>query len=308
MSYGGPKLFQNYNTVLSEESFDIIYYEKTNWVGINNRSHPYINIEFIDLDMNFSLFGSLRLKNLNFKSNKIESGKKYIIIVSLEGLDEIFIYNVELNDGKLYIHKISNLTENNDKLNFVIFTGHMGGGTSVVVKMLRYLGLYFGDDCGNIENRKTHESVSIRHCINHMLNENGLSYPINSFKKVMSVYKYEENEINCFKNIFISQKINEFSEMINDFKVVSIIKNPNSFHNSGEGQRFSETTESERMKFQRPLVEGVPMFHLDFYKFFTDYNYVNKVLKFVGSDKRINDFMEFKLLKNKIGFDERALK
>lgn len=308
MSDGEPQLFQNYNTILSEESFDIIYYEKTNWVGVNNHSNPIIIVEFIDVDRNFSLFGKHILKSLNFKSNRIEPNKKYMIIVSLEGLDEIFIYNVELNDGNLYIDKISNLTENNDKLNFVIFTGHMGGGTSVVVKMLRYLGLYFGDDCGNIENRKTHESVSIRHCVNHMLNENGLLYPINSFKRVMSIYKYKENKINCFKNISVSQKINEFSEMINDFKVVSIIKNPNSFHKSSEGKKFSETTELERMKFQRPLVEGAPIFHLDFYKFFTDYNYVNKVLKFVGSDKRINDSMEFKLLKNKIGFDERALK
>jgi hypothetical protein len=123
----------------------------------------------------------------------------------------------------------------------------------------------------------------------------------------MSVYNIKYQGLNCFKDIKISQKLIHLSKFIESYKVVSILKEPNNYFNTPEGERFYNSSKIELMEYQRPLVEGVPMFHLDFYKFFTDYTYVNKVLNFIGHDKLIDTEEEFIDLKNKIDFNEKAL-
>jgi hypothetical protein len=298
--------FEEYSVIHKEKYFDIIYHEHFKKLGINNHSSKYLNVELVDLKKNYSLQGLHSLKILNFLSVPVNEVKEITIIISEPSTKEIFFYSYYF-DGLTY--KLVDLNKNkNSTVNdrYVVFTGHMGGGTSVVVKLLRYLGVYFGDDCGDIDNRKTHESISFRHFSGLLDHSEPNDNIFESLNKVKSIYNINEG-LNCFKNVKISKNLTYFSNIIKDYKVVSVIKEPNNYFNTPEGERFYNSSKIELMEYQRPLVEGVPMFHLDFYKFFTDYTYVNKVLNFIGHDKLIDTEEEFIDLKNKIDFNEKAL-
>jgi hypothetical protein len=298
--------FEEYSVIHKEKYFDIIYHKDFNWLGINNHSSEHLNVEILELEKNYSLQGLHSLKMFNFLSVPVNEVKELFIITSDSSSKEIFFYKCIIGDNikVIDLNKINNYEEN---LNLVVFTGHGGGGTSIVVKLLRYLGVHFGDDCGSITNRKAHESVSFRH-LSYLLNdEENQGEIFNSLSKIMSVYNIKYQGLNCFKDIKISQKLIHLSKFIESYKVVSILKEPNNYFNTPEGERFYNSSKIELMEYQRPLVEGVPMFHLDFYKFFTDYTYVNKVLNFIGHDKLIDTEEEFIDLKNKIDFNEKAL-
>jgi len=229
------------------------------------------------------------------------------------------LYITVFNDFKIdilsleYKHDEEIVTKINKTIDFdynnvmTFFCGHEGGGTSIVVKMLRYLGIHFGDDAGPITNRKAHESISITSIITH-IDDNTPTHECRSlFNQIWNIYNYKDKNINCFKRPDILGKTIKLGEVFPNCKIVSIMRKPNGFFSKAEGKRFNEKSELDLMYYQRPLVEGTPMFHLDFNKFFTDYSYVNKLLKFLGSDNFLNNEQELEQLKDKINFDNRVL-
>jgi hypothetical protein len=54
-------------------------------------------------------------------------------------------------------------------------------------------------------------------------------------------------------------------------------------------------------------LEGTPVFHLDFYKFFTEYTYFNKILKYIGSDNLLENEEHLEKIKEIIKFDNKVL-
>ena len=174
--------------------------------------------------------------------------------------------------------------------------------------MLRYLGLHFGDDCGNITNRKSHESASITMIMKHINNNTPTYVGRNLFNQIWGIYNYKEGKINCVKRPDVKDNTIKLGEIFPNLKIVSIIRTPNGFYSKEEGRKFHEQNEIDLLKHQRPLSEGTPVFNLDFYKFFTDYTYVNKLLRFLGSDNFLNNEKEFSELKELINFDKRVIK
>ena len=221
---------------------------------------------------------------------------------------ETHILSLNYEKNTPTVNKINHYQDFDYKKPINIFCGHEGGGTSIVIKLLRYLGLHFGDDCGLITNRKAHESISIASIITRINDELPTYVGRHLFNQIWSVYGYKENLINCFKRPDMLNKTIKIGEIFPNSKIVSIMRTPNGFYSKEEGRKFHEKTEVELLKYQRPLVEGTPVFNLDFYKFFTDYTYVNKLLRFLGSDNFLNNEKEFSELKELINFDDRVLK
>lgn len=173
----------------------------------------------------------------------------------------------------------------------VCICGHSGGGTSIVTKSLNYLGIHIGDDSGDFSNRKAHESVSFRTYLFHCFSTIENKYLYKSLQSVFTSYNYNQDKVNAFKltdleDNNISLKL---SQIFPNIKFLSIIKNKTSSSSSPEGERFNNAQEFNIYKQQHPTVEGVPMFHLNWKKYFTDYNYVNKVLQYLGSDIILNE-------------------
>ena len=75
---------------------------------------------------------------------------------------------------------------------------------------------------------------------------------------------------------------------------------------STEGEKFNNQNEYDIYKQQHPTIEGAPVFHLDWKKYFTDYTYVNKVLNYIGS-KIVLDEEKFNIMLKEINFDNSRL-
>ena len=191
-----------------------------------------------------------------------------------------------------------------------LITGHAGGGTSIIVKFLRYLGVHFGDDCGGINRRKPHESVSIRSWWDRLEEGHSIQEYQSSFKKILGHYNYKPQQLNMLK--FISHESNRRVAIMGDIfpnlKVVSIIKPSSS--------KLGETTESKDLAArdpkdvlitQLPIVEGTSIFHLEWNKFFIDYQYCNKLLKFLKVNKHFKTTTEFNSFLEIVGFDNSYL-
>lgn len=219
---------------------------------------------------------------------------------------EFKIYNI-IDDKLVEVLSNDNL---GFSLPFVCLTGHSGGGTSIVAKSFIYLGMHMGADCGDFSNRKAFESVSIRFFIDQILHSSEDS-PVNScISKALASYKYKHDKINCFKITDLESKNNlangiGLSKLFRDIKFISIVKKSKGTGASKEGTRFNEASELDIYKQQHPKVQA-PIFHLDWYKYFTDYTYVNEVLEFIGADIRLTrgDFEE---MLDFISFDNKTL-
>jgi hypothetical protein len=175
-----------------------------------------------------------------------------------------------------------NPIESDHTLPYIILTGHSGGGTSIVAKSFRYLGAHLGDDVGDFENRKIHESHIFRSWAHRIINQEPLS--LNGFDMVCSVFNPKPDKINVFKcpNLQKTGASIRLSNLLPNVKFVSVIKEKSNHTYSVEGIAFNQKHEIEIYQEQHPRVEGSPMFHLDFNKYFTDYQYANKVLSYIG--------------------------
>jgi len=221
--------------------------------------------------------------------------------------ETIYIFSLSFIEGKPKIELISKYIDFDYSRPINIFMGCQGGGTSIVTKTLRYLDVNFGDDCGDKDCRKPHESMSFKVAVKMMSKDTPVFICRELFNQVLWSYGYEDNKINCVKLPNLVDKVTKISDVFPNIKFLSIIKQPNSFTSTTEGNKFKNKSIEEVMWCQRPLIEGFPLFSIDFYKFFSDFNYLNKVLRFIGSDNFINSESEFDLLKNKVGFDNKSL-
>lgn len=266
-----------------------------------------IEVNFFDYDTAFRLRTRDTFNSINcWVSLKVKETNFIYVVV-----DEFKYFFYSIKDNKLI--DLYNRVEFDFNSPLIFFTGHMGGGTSVVVKLLRHLGIHFGDDCGDIKIRKTHESISMTSMIDYICNNDTTpSFNVREIvNEVISIYNYKPNKINCFKRPFIDKEIDLtlLGEVFPNIKFVSVIRdNKNGkLITTKQGNDFVNADEISLCVSQRPIVEGNPIFHLNFKKFFTDYNYVNKLLRYIGSDNFLYSDNDLNILKDKIGFDERVL-
>lgn len=279
----------------------------------------------IDFDgQNLSLScqsGDLRAELIDVNRNKVmiywtllSGGSRTFNLPELN-IDRIHLsYNqtdlriIDVVNGSLL--EIEGRVEPNFSLPFVCITGHSGGGTSVVAKSLKYLGINIGADSGGFEQRKAFESASMRTFIDKMLiNEN--TKVRSGFSKALEAYKYDKNKVNAFKITDLEDKEGlangiGLSKLFRDIKFVSVIKKSKGSGKTPEGRRFNDTPEIEIYRNQHPKVQA-PIFHLDWNKYFTDYNYVNEVLEFIGSDVKLTKG-DFEEMLNAINFEKDLLK
>ena len=262
----------NYKIDFNSEANTITF----SYFGENSLYWELVNTpkSFIPLSWRLSKGGS---KVISYNRNKNDINSWDSILVC-EG-DNLHYYS--LIDDKL--HKYTPI-EADPTLPYVILTGHEGGGTSIVAKSFRYLGAHLGDDVGDFENRKIHESHIFRSWAFRIINHNPQS--LKGFDMVCSVFNPNPNTVNVFKcpNLQSNKTSIRLSNLLPNAKFVSVIKEKSKQTFSREGKQFNNKQDIEIYQHQHPRVEGSPMFHLDFNKYFTDFHYVNKVIQYVGLD------------------------
>tara|TARA_Y100000389_G_C17409092_1_gene489790 strand:+ start:198 stop:1070 length:873 start_codon:yes stop_codon:yes gene_type:complete len=272
------------------------------------------HVSFENKDKNYAI--SSNWTDVDF-SEEVDSGWIY---TDDKEIDTVYC---GINDNTFYIWKYDAINYKNTRLlntfqkfnfqedPFILFTGHTGSGTSIVVKFLRHLGVHFGDDCGNIQIRKPMESSSLR-CwwwfieSNHTINEKR-----QSFQSILGSYNYKSNKINAVKllNDKPTNQVLKFGNIIPKTKIVSIIKKPKPTENTTiEGTTFNKKSRMDINKIQYPTVEGNPIFHLDWNRFFTEYEYCNKLLSYINLDFKFDNAEEFRIFTiDKVGFKPEYL-
>lgn len=299
---------------MEEVSYNISYNNKD--LLVQNIKGPEIYLEVINTTKNYGAyrwainegFEQIFSNNPNNINLGLPKGKNsYYYFDRVHITDKRTFFDIYLIKDDIDLVK---LPLSNFKLDspLVCIGGHSGGGTSIITKSLNYLGIHIGDDSGDFSNRKAHESVSFRTYLFHCFSTIEDEHLLKSLQSVFSSYNYIPGKINAFKltdleNNNISLKL---SQTFSNIKFLSVIKNKTSPSSSPEGERFNNTQEFNIYKQQHPTVEGCPMFHVNFHKYFTDYNYVNKVLKYLNSDVVLNEDSFNKMLVN-INFDNTKL-
>lgn len=283
-----------------------IFYEDglKNSIGIENTSDSELRVFFIDKNNNFNLYDSSFLKPFNWIKCFVDNVDLVNIYVSIK--DTFYVYEFSVKSKSFY--KINEYNEFDFNLPITFIVGNMGGGTSIVAKLLRYKGIHLGDDCGEIHIRKPHESMSFKMSVRPLIDDINTSSDIrNNINQIFNLYNYKKDKINCVKLPNLSLVSIKICNIFTNCKFISVQKRQNNFTSTIEGNEFNKKHEIQVLKQQRPLLEGNPIFHLNFDLFFTEYDYTNKVLKFLGSDDLIKSETEFNELKNKIQFNSKVL-
>lgn len=285
-------------------NFTIDYLREEDRIKVEYFGDSSLKIEFVDVDAHYGIYKNTMSKNTYSLCNV--SRRKTIRILLCENNTTFYVFDVLIND-KTY--RVLDLSDGDFDYNsdIIFITGHAGGGTSVVAKALRKLGIYLGADCGNISLRKTHESIALRFWLQGIKDDITVFEARESFKRMAKSYAHSDSKINAFKYPDLGRYSTLLGDMFPNCKFISVIKNKNSFISTAEGKRFIEAPGDEVLKIQRPLIEGQPVFHLDFKKFFTDFTYVNKVLKYLNSTCVLRNQNELDKLKTQIEFDDKAL-
>lgn len=289
------------------ENIYIDYSESTETVKVTNFSNlENLRVWFTDVDKNWCPYPSDNLKKNHWISVSMEKNKPMRLYLGTPNL--VFnVFDLLFKDENFSVTKI-NKKEFFDFNNEIIFvTGHSGGGTSIVSKALRMFDIHFGDDCGDLQNRKAHESVVFRLFIRNFSDKNELYNLRSAFNEISNVYGYKKNVVNCVKITNIEKDVITIGEIFPKCKFLSVVRKQDNIYTTKQGERFNLKSENEIMKSQFFSVEGNPVFHLDFYKFFSDFYYFNKVLIFLGSDNRLRNQEELEKLKEDINFDEKVL-
>lgn len=193
----------------------------------------------------------------------------------------------DYNNGQLIKKEKKALPAEKYDIPIICLTGHSGGGTSIVAKYFKALGFHLGDDSGKLEVRKTHESLSFRNFVNQILTQDNPQTD-ESLANTLFTYNYQKANYNLFKvpdlenNRHMGNGVG-LSRIFSNIKFISVIKNNQSAGYTPQSINFNQEDTDKVRKQQYPKVER-PIFHLDYDLFFNDYNYVNKVLDFIGAD------------------------
>lgn len=281
---------------------------KDNSIIVYNTNSEKLKVEFVNLDTYFCHYQNTIECNLYSKLflNDLKNIRIYIREENKFNLD-FHIYEIQIKNMDYTIVKFDSeySFDFNKPLSIVI--GSSGGGTSIVTKFLKYMGVHFGDDSGFFESRKPHESYGLKLWLYGLKEDYPIIHHKDNFLKVVSSYNYKNNKINAFKAPDSHNNINILGEIFPNLKIISVIKKQNNFYNTKEGKIFNELDIIEKYDRQNPYLEGYPIFHLDFDKFFTEYEYVNKVLKFIGVDSMVHNNKQLDSIKFNINFDNRVL-
>ena len=190
---------------------------------------------------------------------------------------------------------------------FICIVGHQGSGTSIILKSLIHFGIHAGDDCGDFSNRKAHESVVLRMWNNYVRCGNYDKEIIKeSFYNAMGTYNYQKGKINVFKDLHMGDSIG-LVNLLPNIKFISVIKHQHKNTLSPEGKKFSQADELEIFKTQNPQLEGQPIFHLDWNRYFLDIKYCEKLLNYIGLPIKLNEH-SFNTMLKAINFDNTKLK
>jgi hypothetical protein len=198
----------------------------------------------------------------------------------------------------------------------LIIMGYMGGGTSYITKILRYLGLYTGVDSGIFETRKTHESktfcsIGEVHFIPRIGSEEE-SFDMYNNDHVQTVVDRINNNIDHYENLTRELLEYKFNFFWGDAPIDSkwgwkfphnaillpiwhrlypnakylVIRRCKSGrdHQSKEGMSFEKTDQRVLDRYFDPELPDINMdvFYLDFELATTDYNYLNNMLRWAG--------------------------
>lgn len=275
---------------------------------LDNQTQDPLFLELFDLENNIGYWEEPLPAN-HWYQIRITQLKRRIIsgFTVIDKDNRLIAYEVDGENIIKYQPQSKNIV--NRYSPFVVVTGFQGSGTSVFVKSLRYFGAYTGGDSGKFENRKTHESVNMRLFMSHILKqENGnLKELETSFQNVMGIYNYQPNKINIIKTLHLYDDSKFIVEFLPNTKFIAVKKHQDNNTLTPEAHNFSEASQLEILKTQNPQLEGQPIFHLDWNKYFTDYIYAQKVLNYVGLNVKLNE-NEFNKMLDGIDFDQSKLK
>jgi len=284
---------------------EIIVDTELNIIKLSNLGASSLFVRFIDNPKNWGIYKQ-ELGENQFCCCILNDEKDINIYINEDG--DLYCYHIIINGDEYTLEKINEEEYFNFNNPITLVTGHSGGGTSIVVKLLKVLGVHFGEDSGLISIRKPHESIGFKIWIETIEEENSNVLLRKKFKQISKTYSYKKDLVNAFKMPNIPEKIIKISEVFPNLKIMSVIKKPSLIQTTKEGIAFQNKTEDEIKKMQYFNIEGNPIFHIDFYKFFTDYQYVNKVLKFLEFDILLTSQNDLEYLKKEINFDEKVLK
>lgn len=281
------------------EGINIEYID--NCFKVINRSGLDIITSYIDFKRNYALRVDIPLKNSGWSSINMDDCQGDDLILTIRYNKKIHFIRANKNKHKIEIlnsdYKIDLNTLKNEP---IIITGHAGGGTSVVVKLLRYMGLFAGKDSGDITIRKPHESLYFRE-LNHII-KNNIKCVNNTPNKIYFGDDFDKNSIWGFKT-FINETSLDWIKIFPDAKFLSVIRHPNknNYHTTSEGSKFNNSSELEVLKKQKPSLKGQRCFHIDYKQFFDNYKYTNEVLEYCGL-RTFSSQEEFEKILNIINF------
>ena len=286
--------------------------KSNNSIIVKNLKTKELKVEFIRLSDNFCVYNN-NIATGMFSSCFTDENENYRVYIK-ETDDfhiDFYIYDVIRTKTEPLCYEINQIPPS-DFFDFnneiYLITGSAGGGTSVVTKFLKLLGAHGGDDSSVFETRKPHEPMGFKLWVSSLTEKIPIFYHKQNLNKVISTYNYKQGVTNIIKIPECEHQLSLLGEIFPNLSVITIIREQNNFFGTNEGKRFHNMDKSELHKKQFPIIEGLPVFNLDFYKFFTDYNYVNKVLRFLKLNHTISNEHQFLFIKEKINFDERALK
>ena len=301
--------------IINYRGYNLQYIDKE--LTVNNLDHNHLYAEVINTTRNFTPYnwsfgqnGSWVFQNIpNEINNGLPLGKdSFYYFDRIHITDRETFYDIYIIVNDEYLFRIPPI-EHDINSPIILITGHSGGGTSIVNKSLKCLGLHIGNDAGSWDNRKAFESIAFRtylfHIFPNIKSSNIFQETLNS---AFASYVYKPKEVNIIKlaDLEKNQIALKISQDFPNVKFVSIVKQKSSETKSTEGEKFNNQNEYDIYKQQHPTIEGAPVFHLDWEKYFTDYTYVNKVLNYIGS-KIVLDEEKFNIMLKEINFDNSRL-
>ena len=244
----------------------IIVDTELNIIKLSNLGASSLSVSFIDNPKNWGIYKQELSKN-QFCCCVLNDEKNINVYINEDG--DLYCYYIVINGNEYTLEKIDEEENFNFNNTITLVTGHSGGGTSIVVKLLKFLGVHFGEDSGLIHIRKPHEAIGFKLWINTIKENSSNVLLRNKFKQISKTYSYKKDLVNAFKMPNIPEKIIKISEIFPNLKIISVIKKPSLVQTTKEGITFQNKTEEDIKKMQYFNVEGNPIFHIDFYKFFS---------------------------------------
>jgi len=278
------------------------------WIKVHNISNELIKVEFVDSSSNFCIYQSTNGRSCFSLCNfgGLKKLRVYLREEFSQGID-LHVYDFEFSDNKYEVSKIEKEESFDFNREIILINGFAGGGTSIVTKFLKSLGVNAGDDSGPLYSRKPHEAYGFKLWIDGLSEKLPIIHHKENFLKITKTYGYQADGVNVIKVPESHLIINHLLEILPNLKVLSVVKKPTNFFVTTEGERFQKQSDFEIYKVQYSNVEGCPIFHLDFNKFFTDYTYTNKVLRYINYENLLRNQDHLDYFKRSIDFNERVL-